>query len=303
MYLSIIIPNYNGKDFVETFCQSLASQTLPSDQYEIIFVDNASTDGSIGLIERHTEALPNARIIFYTEQQSSYAARNYGVENSMGEVLVFTDIDCQPQSNWLDRISKNLKNKTGDFLISGEVELFSIGEQFNHYEWYDSLFSLNQEKYAKTQTGATANLTVSLSAYERVGGFQPLISGGDRDFCQRVIAAGETKFYYHPDIKVLHPARSTVEEIKKKAVRVSEGIAVLKFQKLSQNHKVLFFLKQLCGLIFQPHQARQIIKTFVQKGWCDPWSWQFAVVALQLGFFARLKLIQKFFGLSLQRHS
>ena len=138
---------------------------------------------------------------------------------------------------------------------------------------------------------------VTRVAYEYVNGFLPLVSGGDRDFCQRVIAAGNTDFHYCPEIKVFHPARGTIEEIKKKFSRVSKGIAVLNFQKFSRAQRLYFICKQILGLFFQPHQVRQIVKTFVQKGWQNPWAWRFAIVTWQLGLFTRYKLIRKFIEL------
>ncbi|MFC1844177.1 glycosyltransferase [Thermodesulfobacteriota bacterium] len=295
--MSVIIPNYNGALFIDHLCHSLASQTLASDLFEIVFVDNGSTDKSMDILNRYAELLSNVRIIRYTKQQSSYAARNHGVENCKGEVLVFTDIDCRPHADWLDNIYDKAKGQAGDFLLTGKVELFPAGDDFNFYEWYDLLFSLDQENYAKSKTGATANLAVSRSAYKRVKGFQALISGGDLDFCRRVIAAGDTDFHYYPEIKVLHPARDTPEEIRKKFARVSEGKAVLFFHALSPTQRFFFILKQAIGLFLQPHQVKKIMKTFKQKGWKNLWVWQFAFITMQLGFFIRLKLIHKFVNL------
>ena len=301
MFFSVIIPNYNGSVFIDKLFRSILSQTLPIDKYEIIIVDNGSTDNSVELLEKYAETISNLKVIVYTNERGSYAARNFAVSKSKGDVLVFTDIDCQPANDWLSLISEITSNITGNFLISGEVELFPLRKEFNYYEWYDLMFSLNQENYAKSQTGATANLIVSRNTYEKVGGFKSLISGGDRDFCLRVNDSGGAGFQFHPKIKVLHPARNTAKEIVNKAIRVSEGIAVLKFQNLSPRRRVLYILKQILGLFIQPNQIRQIVVTFVKKGWFDLWSWKFAIIALRMGFIARRRLIKKFLELSFDK--
>ena len=300
MFLSVIVPNYNGATFIDHFCQCLVSQTLASNQYEIIIVDNGSTDDSMDVFEKYKDELPNMRMLSYTEQQSSYAARNYGVGQSSGDVLVFTDVDCRPDSHWLFLVSKISDRYSEHFLLVGSVKLFPVGDTFNYYEWYDYLASLNQEFYSRQQTGATANLAVSRKAYERVGGFIPVISGGDRDFCRRVMQLGNVKFIYEPDVFVMHPARATVEDIKKKAYRVGQGHAELNFKGRSFSYRISYLLKNIFGLFLQSNQWKIIFRSFRKKEVTRSWLFVFALVALHMGFYARKNLLQSYLRLCIE---
>lgn len=300
MQITVIIPNYNGAPFIKTLCQSLKQQTLPRGKYEIIIVDNGSTDESPALLNQYASDLPNLKTVVYTDIQSSYAARNYGASLAAGNILAFTDIDCRPQPDWLARISEFAKTTTGDFLLSGSVELVPRENEFNHYEWLDYCISLNQQKYSLTKTGATANLTVTKNVFLAVDGFKPIISGGDRDFCRRIMKTVQPLFEYRPDIKVLHPARATRSEIRKKTARRSEGHAILNFNNRSRARQCAYLIKQALGLLLLPNQWRIIHKTFKEKGW-GTWSWRFLLIALREGFYARRHLVFSYARLIVSR--
>jgi glycosyltransferase involved in cell wall biosynthesis len=92
MYLSVIIPTHNRKAILERCIQSLLNQSLSRDRYEIIIVDDGSTDGTGDLIN---DRLLNEGNIIYLRQEGKgpAAARNLGIKNAGGEVIFFTGDD------------------------------------------------------------------------------------------------------------------------------------------------------------------------------------------------------------------
>lgn len=295
MRFSVIIPNYNGRHFIKPLCASLAAQEFTED-FEIVFVDNGSTDNSVAALANYGASLPNLRILSYKQKQSSYAARNYGVRNSQGEILVFTDADCQPCHDWLQRIQQRVADLSGAFLLSGSVEIFPKGRQFNIFEWFDFQTALDQERYSREKTGATANLTVSVEAFERVNGFLPVISGGDREFCCRAVQAG-ARFYYEPRVKVRHPARANRFEIERKLARVGWGLAILARQQRREAYLWVYAVKQIIGMVLQPRQWISIRETFRCPDYSIAWKLRFCLAALYFGVYARWAILR---GLELQ---
>jgi GT2 family glycosyltransferase len=91
-------------------------------------------------------------------------------------------------------------------------------------ELLDSIMNIQQDKYIeKIKYAATANLFTRKDVFERVGLFNSEVkSGGDRDWGQRVAASGY-KLVYADNARVLHPARSSMSQLKKKVVRVIGG--------------------------------------------------------------------------------
>jgi len=222
--ISVIVPFYNAEEFIFELLSALKSQDY-SEPYELIFVDNNSTDGSPKIVESFiAENNVTCRLFYYTEKPSSYGARNIGVKNALGDIFAFTDADCIPTKSWLTNISKifssNNKNK---LVISGDVDLKILNEN-NIWEQFDKIAHMRNDKNIDKANVATANMAVSKEAFNAVGPFQELLSGADYLWSQRAKSLGLTVLFI-PEVLVFHPTRKTVTEIKKKLFRIAIGQA------------------------------------------------------------------------------
>lgn len=97
--ISVIVPAYNAARTLGKCLEALAHQSLPRSQYEIIVVDDGSTDETATMAEQ-----ANARVI-RQRNQGPAVARNHGVEAAGGELVMFTDADCEPAPDWIERMS------------------------------------------------------------------------------------------------------------------------------------------------------------------------------------------------------
>ena len=95
-FVSVIVPVFNNGDRLAKCLKALYVQTYPYADYEVIVVDNNSTER----IDSVCEQFPNVR--YETEsEQGSYAARNRGLSIAKGEVIAFTDSNCIPDAEWI----------------------------------------------------------------------------------------------------------------------------------------------------------------------------------------------------------
>ena len=203
---------------------SLVEQDFPKDQYEIIVADNHSTDESLDVAQEYTENYPYlVKYVIESKIQSSYAARNKGIQIAKGNVIAFTDSDCDPCEYWLAEGCKSL-NQNKVSMAAGRIEFTFKHSEPNIWEFFDSAGKLNQQSYVENAGfGATANLFVRKSMFEKYGMFLPeLESGGDYEFGRRLTGSGE-KLIYSQDALVRHPARSTFIEKYKKSKRIAKG--------------------------------------------------------------------------------
>ncbi len=166
---------------------SLRAQTLEPDRYEVIIVDNASTDDTAEIAQAFGaqvvhEPLPNRS-----------RARNRGVAAASARLYAFTDADCIADSGWLKNL---LANASEAPLIAGEVKL-RTGANPNVIERFESLWRFGQEWWVQQGWAATANLLVHAEVFDAVGGFDPSWRhiGEDVDFCFRARRAGYSLAY------------------------------------------------------------------------------------------------------------
>jgi GT2 family glycosyltransferase len=196
--LSVIVPVRNGATSLPPLLTSLADQTLARDRFEVIVVDNASTDGSADVAARHGVTVVNEPIA------NRSRARNRGVAAARTKLYAFTDADCVVRPNWLEAL---LGCASQAPLVAGEVVL-DVSERPNRVERYELLWRFGQGAWVRKQGwAATANLLVHAEAFEAIGGFDPSWRhiGEDADFCWRARDAGYA-LGYCPEAVVGHRA-------------------------------------------------------------------------------------------------
>ena len=115
MYLSIIIPVYNVESYIRDCIDSLLYQDIPSSEYEIICVDDGSTDNSAKIIKNYMQMHNNIKLI---QQVNSGVgkARNVGLSLANGKFIWFIDPDDFISSNCFGFIIKSLNEYSADIL-------------------------------------------------------------------------------------------------------------------------------------------------------------------------------------------
>ena len=101
MKLSIVVPLYNKEKYIERCLDSLLAQDLPSSEYEIIVVDDGSTDSSYSIASDYSEKHLNIKL-FNQKNQGAGAARNKGLDLASGDYVYFLDADDYIASNVLN---------------------------------------------------------------------------------------------------------------------------------------------------------------------------------------------------------
>lgn len=109
-FVSIIIVNWNGKKYLKDCLNSVFSQTYPN--YEVVFVDNASTDGSVKYIK---ENFSKVKIVVNKENLGFAKGNNVGIEVAKGKYIVTLNNDTTVEPHWLEELVKVAENdeKTG----------------------------------------------------------------------------------------------------------------------------------------------------------------------------------------------
>ncbi len=105
-FVSVVLCTYNsGNNLIESV-QSIINQSYPKDLFEIIVVDDASTDNSLQGISKL-----DLRIIRHTQNKGVASARNTGLFAAAGSIIAYTDDDCIVDTNWLSELVKQYSNE------------------------------------------------------------------------------------------------------------------------------------------------------------------------------------------------
>lgn len=225
-FVSVIIPVYNDPDGLKATLEAVTTQSYPDERYEIVVVDNDSTDATPTVAAEYARRHPDlVRATAEREIQSSYAARNTGVKKSEGDVLAFIDADMTVEEEWLERSVAAIRERDAEYM-AGDVELYHGEDEPTLASRYDRLSGFPIERYVtENRFGPTCSLFVDRKVFDDVGLFdERLISGGDVEFGHRVHGSGRT-IHYAPSVTMYHPTRSSLRSLLGKYVRNGRGTA------------------------------------------------------------------------------
>lgn len=145
MKFSFLVPVYNGQDYIEKCINSLTNQTY-KDYYQIIIVDDGSTDNTYNILKKLQRKNKNIRL--YKRKNNGISnTRNYLVEKCYTEYFIFVDSDDYVDSNLLIEVNKHLTNKNIDVLKYQANIIDLDGNTINKFS--DDYFDLSGEEAFK----------------------------------------------------------------------------------------------------------------------------------------------------------
>jgi glycosyltransferase involved in cell wall biosynthesis len=227
MQVSIIIPTLNHAKYLKNALTSVQSQSFPKDAYEVIVVDNNSTDETPEIVaELNTTG--EKEVIYVKEPNIGlHNARHAGAKVAQGEILAYTDDDAICYPNWLSELIRAYSNPEvgcagGKILPKWEVEPPKWVERYQDYlsllDWGDEI------KELKTVDIYGCNFSIRKSVLFEVGGFNPEAFGdiwlgdGETGLLRKVLNA-DYKIVYTPKAIVWHvipESRLTIEYMKRR---------------------------------------------------------------------------------------
>jgi glycosyltransferase involved in cell wall biosynthesis len=219
-FVSVIVPVLNDSERLQNCLKALQDQTYPKKMYEVVVVDNGSQENIESVVSQYSKAT-----LYFENKLGSYAARNKGLSSAKGDIIAFTDSDCVPARDWIEKGVAQLLSVPNCGLLAGKIDIFFKNpDRPTVVELFESVMAFQQKHYVEVNGyGTTANLFTFKRVIDHVGSFKDILkSGGDLEWGQRVTSFGY-KLVYTKDVCVAHPARYSLYELYKKHARVIEG--------------------------------------------------------------------------------
>lgn len=249
MIISFIICTYNREKYIYECLSRLASNTV-KEGWEIILVNNNSTDNTAAECERFVEDYQPANYHYFLETQQGLSfARNRGIQEAKGEWLVFLDDDAMVEPDYIASLQKHLSAHPEAGAFGGQIIPLFEDKTPSWYSYWTMIYVSAMDRgkavhpFPANKYPIGANMGVKREVIDRVGMFNTalgrtgnnLLSGEEKDLFNRIHAAGYSILYF-PDIQVHHciPAKRTTPEFVAKlgyGVGISERLRTLKIGK------------------------------------------------------------------------
>lgn len=200
-FISVIIPFRNESRNILSSLECLQYQSLNEEKFEVIYVDDESTDDSFdklkNAISKKNVAVLKVPSGFHQNAHKKRAVA-FGIENSKGGIIVTTDADCRQSSDWLITLLSFMDDETG--FVSGPVKFSEDGGIFGKLQAIEfsgliltgaGLIGINKPVICNA-----ANIAYRRKAFEKVNGFSDnlnLSSGDDEFLMQKINSSTEYK--------------------------------------------------------------------------------------------------------------
>jgi cellulose synthase/poly-beta-1,6-N-acetylglucosamine synthase-like glycosyltransferase len=201
MIFSVIVPFLNEEIFIERCLQALLQQSFDSRDYEIICIDNGSTDGSLAIVHRYPVT------VLHESRQDPYLARNCGIRAARGRFLAFTDADCIVDRHWLAGLHQHLEGTDADIVLGRLLYPAPTPASLQCYEQYyhTKLMYIYGQKLMPYYYGHAGNMAVRAPVFQQVGLFSGMPIVGDTEIIHNLLwHRPKANITYAPEAKAVH---------------------------------------------------------------------------------------------------
>lgn len=201
---SVIIPTHKDGAGLEGCLEALERQTVGREEYEVIVVNDGPIDDSAQKAAERHQAL-----FLYQPREGAGAARNLGAEHAKGEFLLFTDADCIPATDWIEKMIAPF----ADPEVSGVCGIIRTHQnglvpRFVQLE-YDHRYR-NVARHTRIDFVNTGTAAYRREIFLQSGGFDPTLLGAeDMEFSYRLAGQGH-KLVFAPQAIAYHPHPTSI---------------------------------------------------------------------------------------------
>ncbi len=256
--ISVAVCTYNRADVLPKCLESLANQTVDKELFEVLIIDNNSTDGTKEIATDFCKENLNFRYIF-EEKQGLSQARNRAIDEAKGKYIAYIDDDAIADKEWIEKIISVIQNNKDIAAFGGKIlPWYNIEkpkwfkDEFGTHSWGDKHLQLNLQNYPFGLSGS--NMIFNKDVLIKYGGFSAeygmvgnKIAFGEESLLFNKMLKNNENVQYSPDLFVYHLVSEksySPKNVFKRSVQSGKTIAQIRKAELLS----IDFIKKFCML-------------------------------------------------------
>ncbi|MBU1396184.1 MAG: glycosyltransferase [Gammaproteobacteria bacterium] len=246
-FVSVIVPALNCAEDVQSFAEAMRQQDYPADRFEIIVVDNGSSDDTF---ERARTA---GMIALKREEKGRARALNTGIKTARGELILTTDLSCRAEPYWIRAVVETFADHPEAGCVAGEIKLLRATDgaviDFQERSNYMSpLLALNRTRLPFMPFADGANASFRKRVFDEIGGFEEsFVKAADVEICYRMFVLTDYTLVFNRSALMWEPGEPSLRALLHQRFRMGIGwnLMRMKYPALYKANKRPFNPRQM----------------------------------------------------------
>lgn len=222
-FVSVIVPALNCAGDVQDFAEAMRLQDYPADRFEIIVVDNGSSDDTFD------RARAAGMIALRRREKGRARALNTGVEAARGELILTTDLSCRAEPYWIRAVVETFSAHPEAGCVAGEIKLLRTSESavidFQERSNYMSpLLALKRTHPPFMPFADGANASFRKRVFDEIGGFEEsFVKAADVEICYRMFVLTDYTLVFNRSAVMWEPGEPSLRALLHQRFRMGIG--------------------------------------------------------------------------------
>ena len=272
-FVSVIIPTYNRKEVLERTLRAYSDQTYPEDKFEVIVIDDGSTDGTEQVVKSLVGGSNYKLRYFKQDNKGPAAARNLGIKEAAGEIVLITGDDCIPDSKLIEEHVRYHDLKASENV--GVLGYTGLHPEIEETPFLEYIYQGPQFSYHTLKNGCevsfgnfyTSNISMSKQKLIDIGLFDEdfkYAAWEDVELGYRLYKTG-FKVIYDQDAVTYHYHNSDLQSFIKRHILVGQS-AIILYKKHPELKDWWLGMDSLANPIFREQFYESVIKYYSLVG-------------------------------------
>lgn len=222
-FVSVVVPALNCADDVDGFAAAMRAQTYPADRFEIIVVDNGSSDGTL---ERARAA---GFVALLRAERGRTRALNTGISAARGDFILTTDLSCRAEPGWIRCIVDTFAAHPRAGCVGGEIKLLlternAVIDFQARSDYMSPLLALQRTRLPFMPFADGANASFRREVFESIGGFEErFVKAGDVEICYRMLVLTDYELVFNRAALMHEPGEPSLRALLHQRFRMGIG--------------------------------------------------------------------------------